>query len=73
MNGKVCLGRKGKILLGYVNKLLDLKLSRQKFEFFPVGEGDGIKSRLCSSIFSTLPLVPKGGSELKKSPPQHLI
>jgi hypothetical protein len=57
MDGKVCLRRKGKTLLGIVNKLLVLKcLLTTSSNVLPLhlnwiyteGEGDGIESRLSS-------------------------
>ena len=62
MGGKVCLRRKGKTLLGIINKLLKTKsllttpnnvLPYYLNLTFPPNS-DGIKSRLSSLIFSTL-------------------
>ena len=57
MCGKVCLRCKGKTLLGVVNKLLNDSY-KETFQpiiwIFTEVEGDGIKSRLSSSIFCTL-------------------
>jgi len=54
MGGKVCLGCKGKLLLGIVNKLDDKKFvdfTQQCFALLPqviLGAGDEIESRLSS-------------------------
>ena len=68
MGGKVCLRRKGKKMLGIVNKILVFKIflttsSNTNFAFtlfspiiwiFAESEGDGIKSRLPFKIFYTI-------------------
>ena len=72
VGGKVCLRCRGKTLLGIVNKLFVFKsllttssnvLPLQlKQTFLPIiwifteSEGDGIKSRLSSQVFFTLPV-----------------
>ena len=51
MGGKVCWSCKGKTLLGVVNKLL----KKKSFLTSPSNvEGDGIKSRLFSTLHPTL-------------------
>ena len=61
MGGKVCLRWTGKTLLGIVNNIFVLKQCFTFTSFPPIiwifieDEGDGIESRLTSSIFSTLP------------------